>query len=225
MYYSTAHQLKRAAFLILVLLIPAQALSQSAVLDMTASPASQGWTIVNTGLSSSNWVPGLLTLTSPASTLIVHKAPETLWNASAADPTGFEIEANMKVTAFSESSSTVAGLYINNGIQYTLIDIFNDHIEFNGSWTGTTSHAMDTTDDFHQYIVSGIGFHVDVFVDGVLVLSGENLVGTTFAPFFHFGKGFYPDSSTTEWDYVAFKSLGAVATEGATWGEVKALFR
>jgi hypothetical protein len=65
LYYSTAHQLKRAAILVFVLLIPAQALSQSAVLDMTASPPSQGWTTITSGGGATSWVPGMLRIVIP----------------------------------------------------------------------------------------------------------------------------------------------------------------
>ncbi len=229
-YINTCHlirarQLLRTAVLISVFLIPTQLLAQSAVLDMTNSPSSQGWTTVTSGGGSSNWVPGLLTLDSPLNALSVHRAPPALWGATVIDPSGFEIEANIRVVAYSETSSAVAGLYFRNGIHYCLFDIYTDHIAFNGSWTGTTSYAMDTTDGFHQYILSGTGTHVDVHVDGNLVLSGDNLSGSTVAPHLDFGDGYWANDTTTEWNYVAFGPLGAVSTESETWGGVKALFR
>jgi hypothetical protein len=135
--YSTAQQLKRAAILVIALLIPAQAFSQSAVLDMTSSPSSQGWSTVAPGGGGSSWAPGLLLLTAPVSGLIVHEAPSALWAAAAADPSGYEIEANMKVVAYAETSSPAAGLFFRNGIHYCIFDVFADHIAFNGSWSGT----------------------------------------------------------------------------------------
>ncbi|MGK0225068.1 MAG: hypothetical protein ACI9ON_004328 [Limisphaerales bacterium] len=223
--YSKARQLKHAAILIAALLIPAQAFSQSAELDMTSAPSTQGWTTVGTPSSVSSWAPGILTLSAPVSGLISHEAPPALWSVAAADPSGYEVEVEMKVVAYTETSEPVVEVYFFNGVHYCIFLIFSDHITFYGPWSGTTSYAMDTSDGFHQYLLTGTGTHVDVLVDGVLRLSGDNLTGNTTSPRLLFGKAFFPNDTVTEWKYVAFRALGAVANDTATWGGVKALFR
>ncbi len=207
------------------LLVAAPVFGQSAVLDMTTSPASLGWWSVFSNGGSATLSDGVLTLTSLINSLAGYRAPAALWTAAANDPDGWEIGVDMRVVNVSDFGAYAVTIDCRTGIHRCFFNIYTDHIELSGSWSGVSFHAMDTTDVTHQYILSCNGTHVDVQVDGGLALSADNLVSDTNPPDMGFGDGSWANATTTEWTYVAFGPIGYVETENTAWGEVKSLFR
>lgn len=207
------------------LLVTTPVFGQSAVLDMTISPASLGWWHVLSGDASATLSGGVLTLTASVDALVGYQAPAALWAEVANDPNGWEVGTDMRVVSVSDPGAFAATINFRTGVYRCFFSIFTDHIELSGSSSGVASYTMDTTDVSHQYILSGNSTHVDVWVDGALVMSIDNLASDTYGPDMGFGDGSWANASTTEWTYVAFGSVGCIETEKTTWGEVKSLFR
>lgn len=87
--------------------------------------------------------------------------------------TGWVIEARMKVV-----ESAVADLRL---FLWFRDGVYEDGLCFSGTgiklyWDGGT-HAMDTTDDYHTYRITGKGSVVKVYVDGVLRITGTLATG------------------------------------------------
>lgn len=207
------------------LLVTTPVFGQSAVLDMTTSPASLGWWPVLSNDASATLSGGILTLTASVNALVGYQAPVALWAEVANDPNGWEVGTDMRVVSVSDSDAFAATINFRTGVYRCFFSIFTDHIELSGSSSGVASHTMDTTDVAHQYILSGNSTHVDVRVDGALVMSIDNLASDTNPPDMGFGNGSWVNATTTEWTYLAFGSIGIVEAEKTTWGDVKALFR
>lgn len=210
-----------------LVLFPLVAWGQSPVLDMTVWPSSVGWPAYSAGGGSANLAGGVLTLNSPVNALSGFRAPSGLWATAAADPGGFEIEAIMKVVSVSDPGSAAATITFRNGAIYCIFDIYTDHIALSAfsNWSGVTTHAMDTTDGFHQFIISGLGNQVSVSVDGQQVITATNLDSDLGTPHMDFGDGYWVNDTVTEWTYVAFGPQGAVPTVMTAWGDLKARFR
>jgi len=116
-------------------------------------------------------------------------------------------------------------LSIATGAHKFYFEIFTDHIALtNGSYTGTISHAMDTQSAYHTYVLTGLGANIEVSVDNAPALNATNL-GTSTQVHLQFGDLLYPNHTVSDWTYLAFGEYGAVQTENASWGGVKALFR
>ncbi|MBU2500066.1 hypothetical protein KJ682_01925 [bacterium] len=219
---------KTGCILIGILLLSAtSAMGQSPVLDMTVWPTTAGWPQVTAGGGTAVLGGGILTLTAPVNTLSGFRAPFGLWSTAAADPGGFEIEAVMKVVSVSDPGGAAASVTYRNGVIRCIFDIYDDHIGLSSftNWSGTTTHVMDTTDGFHQYVISGLGNQVEVTVDGVSVISAVSLDSDTGTPVMDFGDEYWTNDTTTEWSYVAFGPKGAVPARPAAWGDLKAMFR
>jgi len=210
-----------------VLVASTAAWGQSATLDMTVWPTAAGWPQVSAGGGSANLNGGLLTLSTPVNGLSGFRAPSGLWAAAAADPGGFEIEAEMRVVSASDPVSAAASITYRNGTVRCIVDIFEDRIELSSftNWSGTTTHAMDTTDGFHQYIVSGLGNQVAIKVDGVTVINATTPDSDTGAAVMDFGDEYWTNAAVTEWVYFGFGPMGAVDSRTAVWGDVKAMYR
>lgn len=97
--------------------------------------------------------------------------------------TGFDITARLKVTASSSISTNRAGVAIgmtDSANNYTEIYLGTNEIFITGvGRVRSATHAMDTTDDFHDYLLRVQGTSVSVFVDGVLRLSGSSFFAST----------------------------------------------
>ncbi|MGD9548408.1 MAG: hypothetical protein AB7V45_12795 [Candidatus Krumholzibacteriia bacterium] len=203
------------------------AMGQSPVLDMTTWPSTVGWPQVTAGGGTAALGGGILTLAAPVNTLSGFRAPSGLWTTAAADPAGFEIEAVMKVVSASAPGSAAASVTYRNGAIRCIFDIYSDHVALSSftNWSGTTTHVMDTTDGFHQYVISGLGNQVEVTVDGVGVINAVSLDSDMGAPVMDFGDEYWTNDTTTEWSYVAFGPKGAVQSRPAAWGDLKVMFR
>ncbi|MCA1788313.1 MAG: hypothetical protein LC667_00225, partial [Thioalkalivibrio sp.] len=171
------------------LLSATSAMGQSPTLDMTSWPTTVGWSQVAVGGGSAALGGGVLTLTSPVNGLSGFRAPSSLWTTAAADPGGFEIVAEMRVVSASVPDTAAAAISYRNGVIRCIFDIHDDRVELSSfsNWSGSTTHAMDTTDGFHQYAIIGLGNQVDVMVDGVTVISATNLDSDTGAAVMDFG--------------------------------------
>jgi hypothetical protein len=105
-------------------------------------------------------------------------ASQTLSAAS-----GFDISARLKVTTSSSISTNRAGVAIgmtDSANNYTEIYLGTNEIFINGvGRVRSATYAMDTTDDFHDYLLRVQGTGVSVFVDGVLRLSGTSFFAST----------------------------------------------
>lgn len=219
--------LKSITVIGVVILAATAALGQSPTLDMTVWPTTVGWPQVSVGGGGANLGGGLLTLSAPVNGLSGFRAPSGLWAAAAADPGGFEIEAEMRVVSASDPGIAAASITYRNGTVRCIVDIFADRIELSSftNWSGTTTHAMDTTDGLHQYVVSGLGNQVEIKVDGVTVINATTLDSDTGAAVMDFGDEYWINATVTEWAYFAFGPMGAVDSHMAVWGDVKAMYR
>jgi hypothetical protein len=96
---------------------------------------------------------------------------------------GFDITARLKVTASSSISANRAGIAIgmtDSANNYTEIYLGTNEIFINGvGRVRSATYTMDTTDDFHYYLMRVQGTSVSVFVDGVLRLSGSSFFANT----------------------------------------------
>jgi hypothetical protein len=198
------------------------------VLDMTVSPPTLGWGPVTSGGATLSLASNVLTIDSPLNGFGGYGAPSAAWNAAVGNPAGWEVECRVRLTDQLETSQPAQGglmLSIGTGAHLFYFEIFTDHIALtNGSYTGTISHTMDTQSAYHTYIITGLGANIDVSVDNAPALNATNL-GTSTQEHLQFGDLLYANHTVSDWTYVAFGEYGAVQTENARWGGVKALFR
>ena len=127
--------------------------------------------------------------------------------------TGTTIEARVKmVSGYTLAESTDAmALQLNDGVQQVFLDIYSDAIATKGE-----TYEMDTTDDYHTYRVTVKAGITKVYVDGVLRITDETS-WTSAAKEIHFMGGYWEGGSIeSSWDYVYYRTDGAVAPKPAT---------
>jgi hypothetical protein len=221
--------LKRTILITLAVafLLPAASIAQTE-LDMTVNPTALFWAPMVAGSPTNTFSGGVLTIDSAVGEFSGYSAPAPWWPAAATNPGGFEIEAEMRLTAQPQTNSASQGgaqVIASTGSQRFFLEIYTDHIELAyDSYTGTTSYAMDTMTDFHSYHIRVVGSNITVDVDGVPRLSATNLSSFTQQRL-DFGDLLYANHTTSEWRYVAFGPTGVVSNEEMSWSSVKDLYR
>lgn len=205
-----------AALAAALLVAPVALAVDSPVLDMTLQPTGVGWTQFLSGGGTGGVFANQLVLHSPTGGFTGYGAPASLWPAAAADPAGWSIEARVMLDSQTTDNAFFGDLLLlaGDGTYLHYFEIFADHVAITqAAYSGTTSFAMNTMDQVHTYVFSGLGAAVSVSVDGSPVIACTALAASPGPNFFEFGDLIFPNASDSHWTYVAF---GAAPAPGAS---------
>lgn len=124
----------------------------------------------------------------------------------------FTVEWKTKIVTAPDIYNHVISMY--SGAYYFEVDVEEDRVLIDGDYISevTQEYLMDTTDDYHTYRLTANGTAVNLYIDGVLKLTGTlNLVDTTSGTIY-FGS-WVVGASGTDWylDYLYYRTDGAFA--------------
>lgn len=180
-----------------------------------------GWTLVDTAPTNPSFANGVLTIQTAGSFsgLQYYRMDGAAFAAPATGP--YWLEADMRFVSGSQTSGWwrspgVMGIRFDNG-RLAILEIRRDFIYIrNGdNSVGASNANVDTDDAFHTYRmeVSGTasGSMVNVWQDGVLVLSDNAVYNAGGTAGVFFGEGSQLALGVTEWKRVSH-NMAAVAT-------------
>jgi len=218
----------RALLSLLVTVSFAATANAQTFLDMSVNPVSVGWDLIDEGSGATSSVSGgILQIDSPLTAFHGYRAPMADWETAVL--TGeWVVEARIHLIEQANTNNPDRGalhIVAADAMHYFPLIIHEDKISFllgagSGPYSGTSTYSMDTTDGFHTYRMEISGPLVEVYVDGVLVMSPIN-TGSSLGQVFAFGDLFYENSSSSEWDYVSFEGTSVVSSDEASWSELK----
>jgi hypothetical protein len=206
--------------------LPAQALvtvwdGSSNLLPNAVDP---NWTLVDTSPGSPSLTGGTLTIQTSGG----HSARQfyTMTNTDFSGATPYWVEAEMKFVSGSETS----GWWRSGGIIAIKNDGFNAFLGIRKDFIflldadnhATATATVDTDDAFHVYKLEVLGDTlnslVNVYQDGILVLSDTSLYNAGGGSSVGFGEGSTLATGTTLWKSVSHNVAAvAVVPEPETW--------